>query len=53
MLLPGLLDRVDEDFSIFRGLLPEESVFSDLLDLALRLQDVLGCSGFTLVGTHG
>ena len=53
MLLPGLLDRFDEDFSIVRGFLPEERVFCDLFDLALRLQDVLGCGSFTLVGTHG
>ena len=52
MLLPGLLDRFDEDFGIFRGVLPIKGVFRDLLYLALRLQDVLGCYSFSLVGTH-
>jgi hypothetical protein len=53
MLLPCLLDRVDEYFSIICGLLPIEGVFGDLLDLALGLQDLLGCGSFTLVGAHG
>jgi len=53
MLLPCLLYRIDEYFSIICGFLPIEGVFGDLLDLALRLQDLLGCGGFTLVGTHG
>ena len=53
MLLPGLLDRVDEDLSIVCRLLPIEGLFGDLLDLALRLQDMLGCGRFTLVCTHG
>jgi hypothetical protein len=53
MLLPCLLDRIDEYFSIICGLLPIEGVFGDLLDLALGLQDLLCCGSFTLVGTHG
>ncbi len=53
MLLSGLLYRFDKDLSIVCGLLAVEGLFGDLLDLALRLQDVLCCGSFALVSTHG